>query len=121
MQELYNKLKRRTLYSRAQAAASDAVDQSFQGNIGVGEGLPDSFGVVQNEHRSRGPLSPERQPINPPTPMGGHPIFRGQRREMGINNSVVGLDGSTWPSFPRAEAGWTGIGGQVPRMLIYLS
>ncbi|KAI9794439.1 MAG: hypothetical protein M1816_005509 [Peltula sp. TS41687] len=111
-QELYNKLKRRTLYSRAQAAASNAADQSFQGDIGVGEGLPDTFGVGQNEHRLRAPMSPERQHIIALTPM----VFGAHRREMNLNGNVIGLDGATRPSFPRAEAGWTGIGGQVPRM-----
>lgn len=116
MQELYNKLKRRMLYSRVQSAASDALDHSMQGNIGIGDGLPDNLSVLQNEHRSRAPPSPQRHHVNPPTPMGNHPIFGTHRRE-GLNDGTIGLDGTTRPPFPRVEAGWTGIGGQLPRMV----
>lgn len=117
MQELYNKLKRRTLYSRVQSAASDAVDHSLQGNIGMGDGLPDHLNVLQNEHRSRAPPSPQRHHVSAPTPMGAHQIYGAHRLEMSVNDGAPALDGATRPPFPRVEAGWTGIGGQVPRMV----
>lgn len=88
MQELYNKLKRRTLYSRAQTAASEAVDQSLPGNANR---IREHMSSMQNSQHFRAPLSPQRHYVDRVLP-GERAIFGQPRRpEVNLRESGVGL------------------------------
>ncbi len=66
MQELYNKLKRRTLYSQVQTAASDAVDQSLPTTANIERQLHSMSGEsppMQSYQRA-----PDLQPLRPNPP-----------------------------------------------------
>lgn len=54
MQELYNKLKRRTMYSQVQNAAADAVNQSLRDDIGSRHFSTESPGTMATAEALRG-------------------------------------------------------------------
>lgn len=117
MQELYNKLKRRTLYSRVQTAASEAVDQSLHGNVTSGERHDIAPANVLHDHHFSAPRSPQRMPLDNQLPrdhaVSGHTY--GQF-DQGNNLSGGGVPTIRAP-LARPGAGWLGGVGPGARKL----
>ena len=65
MQELYNRLKRRTLYSQVQNAASDAANQSLQTVHGADHRLDSVSSHFSNRQPVQGPTEPRARHANP--------------------------------------------------------
>lgn len=104
MQELYNKLKRRTLYSQVQTAASDAVDQTLRSNSSSRYPLDDTTGDVpgrdnlQHSAASR-PLQGDSHFLGQHPPMPG---IQGHGGTSAINNVSAS---NMIRSFARPESG----------------
>ena len=115
MQELYNKLKQRTLYPQMKTAASDAADRTLLGAGNVGDPIYDDAAILQNDHRIRAPISPHRPQTNSQL-IGGRSLFnQPHTREdtSGIGSGRIG--GITRPSFSRTATSGAGIVGGIIR------
>lgn len=109
-QELYDKLKRRSMLGQVQEAASDAVDHTVQAS------------VIGNRYVDRVGNQPRNQPQRPPPPIFSNQASNGMQHPGADSGGGVNMvPQMVQPR--RGENGWAGFSsqGSNPRMRTWLT